>query len=44
VTAFVIGASLMCASGIVALIFAVDAAQKSLEDIAEPLSAKAATA
>ena len=44
VTAFVIGAALMCASGIMALIFAVDAAQKSLEDIAEPLSVKAATA
>jgi MFS family permease len=44
VTAFIIGAALMCASGIMALIFAVDAAQKSLEDIAEPLSARPATA
>jgi MFS family permease len=44
VTAFIIGGALMCASGIMALIFAVDAAQKSLEDIAEPLSARPATA
>jgi MFS family permease len=38
VTAFVIGASIMCVAGIVAAIFAVDAAQKSLEEIAEPLT------
>ena len=39
VTAFVIGAALMCAAGIVAAFLAVDAEQRSLEDIAEPLSA-----
>ena len=43
VTAFVIGASIMLASGIVAAFLAVDAEQKSLEEIAEPLSAEAAT-
>ena len=42
VTAFVIGAAIMLASGIVAAFLAVDAEQKSLEDIAEPLSAEAA--
>jgi MFS family permease len=39
VTAFVIGASLMAVAGIVAAIFGVDAEQKSLEDIAAPLTA-----
>jgi MFS family permease len=39
VIAFVIGASLMCASGIVAAFLAVDAEQRSLEDIAAPLTA-----
>ncbi|SEG89127.1 Predicted arabinose efflux permease, MFS family [Actinacidiphila yanglinensis] len=38
VLAFSIGAALMCAGGLVAGFLAVDAAQKSLEDIAEPLS------
>ncbi|WP_329171890.1 MFS transporter [Streptomyces sp. NBC_01477] len=38
VTAFVIGASLMCAAGIVAAFLAVKAAGRSLEDIATPLS------
>jgi hypothetical protein len=38
VLAFVIGASLMCAAGVVAAFFAVDAEQRSLEDIAAPLS------
>jgi MFS family permease len=36
--AFVIGAALMCASGLVASVFAVDAEQKSLEEIAAPLT------
>ncbi|WP_225847156.1 MFS transporter [Streptomyces sp. HPF1205] len=39
VLAFVIGASLMCAAGLVAAFLAVDAEQRSLEDIAAPLSA-----
>ena len=39
VTAFVIGAAIMCAAGIVAALFAVDAEQKGLEEIAEPISA-----
>jgi MFS family permease len=43
VTAFVVGASIMLASGIVAAFLAVDAEQKSLEEIAEPLSAEAST-
>jgi MFS family permease len=43
VTAFVIGAAIMLASGIVAAFLAVDAEQKSLEEIAEPLSAEATT-
>ncbi|WP_406390237.1 MFS transporter [Streptomyces sp. NBC_00887] len=38
--AFSIGAGLMVAAGLVALFFAVPAAQKSLEDIATPLSAE----
>ncbi|WP_060879021.1 MFS transporter [Streptomyces scabiei] len=43
VLAFRIGASLMCAAGLVAAFLAVRAERRSLEDIAEPLSAKAAT-
>jgi MFS family permease len=43
VTAFVVGAAIMLASGIVAAFLAVDAEQKSLEEIAEPLSAEPAT-
>ncbi|HEY2297448.1 MAG TPA: MFS transporter [Jatrophihabitans sp.] len=39
VTAFVIGAAIMCAAGIVAIFFAVNAEQRSLEDIARPLTA-----
>ena len=39
VIAFVIGASLMCAAGLIAIFFAVDAEQKGLEDIARPLTA-----
>ncbi|MDT4901570.1 MAG: hypothetical protein QOJ78_2500, partial [Pseudonocardiales bacterium] len=39
VTAFVIGASLMVAAGIVAAIYGVNAERRSLEDIATPLSA-----
>jgi MFS family permease len=38
VLAFVIGASLMCAAGLVAAVLAVKAEGRSLEDIAEPLS------
>ncbi|MFC8224883.1 MFS transporter [Streptomyces sp. NPDC057287] len=38
--AFCIGAALMVAGGLVALVFAVDAEGKSLEDIATPLSAQ----
>jgi MFS family permease len=38
VLAFCIGASLMCAAGLVAAVLAVNAEQKSLEDIAAPLS------
>jgi MFS family permease len=38
VTAFVIGAAIMCVAGLVAALFAVDAEQRSLEDIAAPLS------
>jgi MFS family permease len=38
VLAFCIGASLMCAAGLVAAVLAVNAEQKSLEDIATPLS------
>jgi hypothetical protein len=34
----------MCIAGIVAAFFAVDAEQKSLEDIAAPLTSVAATA
>jgi hypothetical protein len=40
--AFVVGAAIMCAAGIVAAFFAVDAERKGLEEIAEPLSASAA--
>ncbi|MCW7991752.1 MFS transporter, partial [Streptomyces platensis subsp. clarensis] len=39
VLAFQIGAALMCAAGVVAAFFAVNAERRSLEDIAEPLSA-----
>ncbi|MFF5922052.1 MFS transporter [Streptomyces flavochromogenes] len=39
VLAFQIGAGLMCAAGIVAAFLAVNAERRSLEDIAEPLSA-----
>jgi MFS family permease len=39
VIAFVIGASLMCAAGVVAAFLAVDAERRSLEDIAAPLTA-----
>ncbi|MDX3524455.1 MFS transporter [Streptomyces scabiei] len=42
VLAFRIGASLMCAAGLVAAFFAVRAERRSLEDIAEPLSARSA--
>jgi MFS family permease len=42
VLAFCIGAGLMVAAGVVAVFFAVDAEQRSLEDIARPLSATAA--
>jgi MFS family permease len=38
VTAFVIGAALMCAAGLVAAVLAVKAERRSLEDIATPLS------
>jgi MFS family permease len=41
--AFVIGAALMVAAGVVALFLAVDAEQRSLEDIARPLSAREST-
>ncbi|WP_328540182.1 MFS transporter [Streptomyces sp. NBC_00344] len=44
VLAFSIGAALMVAAGVVALLFAVDAEGKSLEDIASPLSARPAKA
>ncbi|WP_060884547.1 MFS transporter [Streptomyces caniscabiei] len=40
VLAFQIGAGLMCAAGLVAAFLAVRAERRSLEDIAEPLSAK----
>jgi MFS family permease len=36
--AFCIGAALMCAAGLVAVVLAVKAEGKSLEDIAEPIS------
>jgi MFS family permease len=39
VTAFVIGAAIMCASGLVAIFCGVDAERRSLEDIAKPLTA-----
>lgn len=39
VEAFVIGASLMCAAGLVAAVLAVKAEGRSLEDIAAPPSA-----
>ncbi|WEH17683.1 MFS transporter [Streptomyces sp. VNUA24] len=42
VLAFRIGASLMCAAGLVAAFLAVRAERRSLEDIAEPLSARSA--
>jgi hypothetical protein len=38
VLAFCLGAGLMCAAGLVALVLAVNAEGKSLEDIATPLS------
>ncbi|MGW0841469.1 MFS transporter [Streptomyces sp. NPDC002787] len=41
VLAFQIGAGLMCAAGLVAAFLAVRAERRSLEDIAEPLSARA---
>jgi MFS family permease len=44
VTAFVIGASLMCAAGLVAAFLAVKAEQRSLEDIAAPLTSADASA
>ncbi|MFF5670699.1 MFS transporter [Streptomyces hygroscopicus] len=44
VLAFSVGASLMVAAGLAAAFLAVPAEQRSLEDIAEPLSARAATA
>jgi MFS family permease len=43
VMAFVIGAAIMCAAGIVAAFFAVDAEQRSLEDIAAPISSVSTT-
>ncbi|HKC27103.1 MAG TPA: MFS transporter [Jatrophihabitans sp.] len=43
VVAFVVGAAVMCAAGVVAAFFAVDAEQKGLEEIAEPLSASPAS-
>ncbi|MEU3986005.1 MFS transporter [Streptomyces sp. NPDC026672] len=44
VLAFSVGAALMLAAGLVAVFFAVAAEGRSLEDIATPLSAEAATA
>ncbi len=44
VVAFVIGAAIMCAAGIVAAFLAVDAEQKGLEDIAAPLTSTDAPA
>ncbi|MFF8530508.1 MFS transporter [Streptomyces sp. SAS_267] len=44
VLAFQIGASLMCAAGLVAVFLAVKAERRSLEDIAAPLSTAPATA
>ncbi|MFJ3496455.1 MFS transporter [Streptomyces sp. NPDC086091] len=44
VLAFQIGAGLMCAAGLVAAFLAVNAERRSLEDIAQPLSAVAAKA
>lgn len=44
VLAFQIGAGLMCAAGLVAAFLAVRAERRSLEDIAQPLSAAAAVA
>ncbi|MEU9134491.1 MFS transporter [Streptomyces sp. NPDC048404] len=44
VLAFQIGASLMCAAGLVAVFLAVKAERRSLEDIAAPLSTVPATA
>jgi hypothetical protein len=41
VIAFVIGAALMCAAGAVAAVLGVDAEQRSLEDIATPVTATA---
>lgn len=41
VIAFCVGAALMVAAGVVAVFFAVPAEQRSLEDIATPLSAVA---
>ncbi|MFI9149912.1 MFS transporter [Streptomyces sp. NPDC053367] len=41
VLAFQIGAGLMCAAGLVAVLLAVKAERRSLEDIAEPLTASA---
>ncbi len=42
VLAFCTGASLMVVAGVVAAFLAVPAEQRSLEDVAEPLSARAA--
>ncbi|WP_406155008.1 MFS transporter [Streptomyces sp. NBC_01023] len=44
VIAFCIGAALMVAAGVVAVLFAVDAEGRSLEDIARPLSQRAPAA
>ncbi|MFF0761734.1 MFS transporter [Streptomyces sp. NPDC003328] len=44
VLAFQVGASLMCAAGVVAALLAVRAERRSLEDIAKPLTATAAQA
>ncbi|MGW1326593.1 MFS transporter [Streptomyces antibioticus] len=44
VLAFQIGATLMCAAGLVAAFLAVKAERRSLEDVARPLSAAPATA
>ncbi|HVU92430.1 MAG TPA: hypothetical protein VHC23_09370, partial [Jatrophihabitans sp.] len=44
VVAFVIGAAIMTVAGIVAAFLAVDAEQKSLEDIAAPLTSSSSSA
>ncbi|MFD6750974.1 MFS transporter, partial [Streptomyces anthocyanicus] len=43
VLAFQIGAGLMCAAGLVAVFFAVNAERRGLEDIAAPLSTAPST-